>query len=292
MELNYIEKLKEGESMVKIPFVKMNGCGNDFIIVDNRDDKLKNIDIGKFARRVCRRKISIGADGFMVIENSNHTDFKMRYFNADGSEAKMCGNGARCISRFAYIIGVAGKSMRFDTIAGKYESEITDGGRQVKLKFPLISKKEIHLRKHIKLEGINKTFHFAKVGVPHVVLLKRSVKQIPRNQILQIGKKVRFSKMFPNGTNVNFVEVVNEHQSVIRTYERGVEDETLACGTGSVASTIVLGLLGKVKSPVSMHTRGGVLNIHYTIRDNCIDEIFLEGDANIVAEGNVLPDAW
>lgn len=277
--------------MKRIPYVKMNGCGNDFIIIDNRDGKLENFDIGKFARLVCRRKVSVGADGFMVIENSDAADFKMRYFNADGSEAEMCGNGARCISRFAYIIGAACKVMTFDTIAGQYKSEITGDGTQVKVKFPLLKREDILLRQDENFEGIERTYHFARVGVPHVVILESNIRDIPYEEFLDMGRKIRFSKKFPSGTNANFVEVVNEHKSLIRTYERGVEDETLACGTGSVASAVILGLLDKVKTPISMHTRAGVLNIYYNAKDDFIDEIYLEGDANIVAEGNLLPDS-
>lgn len=277
--------------MDKIPFMKMNGCGNDFIVVDNRDGVMQAFNLSEFIRHVCARRVSVGADGFMMIEKSDKADFKMRYFNADGSEGEMCGNGARCISRFAYLIGEAKTEMKFETIAGIYESIII--GEDVKLKFPGVKMSDIALNQKHDFREDTREFHYALVGVPHTVIYRDDVDTMDYNDLYALGRKIRFTlEVFPNGTNVNFIKVMDEHNIIIRTYERGVEDETFACGTGSTASAIVSGLLGKVKPPVNMHTRAGVLNIYYELEKDFVDKVYLEGNAKVVAEGYLLPDAW
>mgnify|MGYP001163407772 FL=1 len=276
--------------MEKVPFMKMNGCGNDFVVIDNREGIMQHFDLYKFIRRVCARRTSIGADGLMLLEKSNKVDFKMRYFNADGSEGEMCGNGARCISKFAYLIGAAQKQMQFETMAGIYESQIN--GENVKVKFPPVLMKNIQLNRRHDFGQVN-DFHFAIVGVPHVVIYCDDVDNMEYKELYNLGKKIRNSlDVFPEGTNVNFVQYVDESNMKIRTYERGVEDETFACGTGSTASAVISGLLGKVKSPVNMHTRAGILKIYFNLGKDLIDDIYLEGDARVVAEGYILPDAW
>lgn len=276
--------------MEKVPFMKMNGCGNDFIVIDNREGIMQDFDLYEFIRHVCARRVSIGADGLMLVEKSNKADFKMRYFNSDGSEGEMCGNGARCISKFAYLIGAAQKQMKFETIAGIYESQIN--GEDVKVKFPPVKMSNIQLERRHDF-GQVKDFHFAIVGVPHTVIYRQDVENMDYKELYNLGKKIRNSlDVFPEGTNVNFVQPVDESHMIIRTYERGVEDETLACGTGSTASAIISGLLGKVKSPVNMHTRAGILRIYFSLEKDLVDGIYLEGNAKVVAEGYILPDAW
>ncbi len=275
----------------KIPFLKMNGCGNDFIVVDNREDIMSGIDIPGFVRRICARRVSVGADGFIMVEKFNKADFKMRYFNADGSEGEMCGNGARCAAMFAFLIGAAGDEMRFETISGTYEAKIRDGN--VLLKFLTLKKDNFLLNKKHEFGGRVREYCYAHVGVPHVILFEKGVNGWDDKELIALGREVRYcTDLFPDGANVNFVEVIDEHHIFIRTYERGVEDETYACGTGATATAIVAGLLGKVKQPVDLLSKGGPLTVHYRIEENAIVNVYLEGDAKAVVEGFVLPDAW
>jgi len=281
----------EDEKVEKIPFMKMNGCGNDFIVVDNRKDIMRAFKLPDFIRHICARRVSIGADGFMMVEKSDIADFKMRYFNADGSEGEMCGNGARCISRFANLVGAAKTEMKFETVAGIYESQII--GEDVKVKFPSVKLSDIALNQKHEFREDTKEFHYALVGVPHTVIYRDDVDTMDYKDLYSLGKNIRFTlEVFPKGTNVNFIKVQDEHNIIIRTYERGVEDETFACGTGSTASAIVSGLLGKAKSPVNMHTRAGILRIYYDLGKDFADNVYLEGNAKVVAEGYILPDAW
>ncbi|MCG0274959.1 MAG: diaminopimelate epimerase [Thermosediminibacteraceae bacterium] len=277
--------------MDKIPFMKMSGCGNDFIVVDNRSGIMQEFNLPEFVRRVCTRRVSLGADGFMMLEKSDKADFKMRYFNSDGSEGEMCGNGARCISKFAYVIGAAGAEMKFETLAGIYESKIN--GDDVKIKFPEVKMSDVLLNQKYNFREDVREYHYALVGVPHTVIYREDVDKMDYKDLYDLGRNIRFTlEVFPKGTNVNFIKVIDENNIIIRTYERGVEDETLACGTGSVAAAIVSGLLGKTKPPVKMHTQGGVLKVYYNLGKDGIEDIYLEGNARIVAEGYLLPDAW
>jgi diaminopimelate epimerase len=277
--------------MEKIPFMKMNGCGNDFIVIDNRGNRMNSVQVAPFVQRVCSRRISLGADGVLFLEESSVSDFSMRYFNADGSEGEMCGNGARCIAKFAYTLGVAGKSMSFETRDGIYEAVIE--GVNIKVKFPSVRIDEVLLHQQGRFADREVEYHYANVGVPHAVVLQPNLPAWKESDVLALGRAMRYaSEVFPNGTNVNLIEPVDRQTIRIRTYERGVEDETLACGSGSTASAIIASLLGKTRPPVNLHTRGGVLQIDFQIGPEHIDEIYLAGEAKIVAEGHLLPDAW
>ncbi|HHX22791.1 MAG TPA: diaminopimelate epimerase, partial [Thermoanaerobacterales bacterium] len=263
--------------------MKMNGCGNDFIVVDNRQGIMEEYDLPEFIRRVCARRISLGADGFMMIENSDIADFKMRYFNADSSEGEMCGNGARCISRFAFLNGVAGSEMTFETIAGIYQSKVV--GKNVRLKFPPVKTRDISLNQTNTFDGKTLEYHNALVGVPHVILYRDDVDTMDYRELYSLGRTIRYHKSFPTGTNVNFIKVMDDRNVIIRTYERGVEDETLACGTGSTAAAIVSCLLCKTRAPVTVHTRAGLLKIYFDLEKDLIDNLYMEGNAKVVAEG-------
>ncbi|NLU09659.1 MAG: diaminopimelate epimerase [Tepidanaerobacter acetatoxydans] len=276
--------------MEKLPFMKMNGCGNDFIVVDNREGIMAEYDLPIFIKRVCARRVSVGADGFMMLEKSSKADFKMRYFNADGSEGEMCGNGARCISKFAYILGAANAEMTFETMAGIYESKIL--GENVSLKFPPVSLSSLQLNQTHNFEGETLKYNYAPVGVPHVVIYRDDVDTMDYKELVKLGRKIRYADIFPCGTNVNFLKILDESNILIRTYERGVEDETLACGTGSTASAIISYLLGKARVPINMHTRDGILKIFFDAKDGVIDNLWMQGNAKTVAEGYILPDAW
>lgn len=260
----------------------MSGSGNDFIVVDNRNAIIAEADGAMLARSLCRRKISVGADGLILIvpPTVSGSDFKWRFYNADGSEAEMCGNGGRCAARFAWLKGIAGRKMSFETIAGVIHAEVTD--KRVKLEMV----KPGNVRSGIKLltnQG-ECALHFINTGVPHAVSF---VSDLDSVDVRGLGKYIRFHPEFqPAGTNVNFVEVMDANAIAVRTYERGVEDETLACGTGSVAGAIWAALKQGVKSPVTVHTRGGeTLGVYFKIAQDGISEVFLEGEARIIYEG-------
>jgi diaminopimelate epimerase len=272
--------------MKLIPFSKMSAGGNDFIIIDNRQNILEYKRSKECAQKVCRRKLSIGADGLILIENSKQADFKWKFFNADGSEAEMCGNGGRCVARFAYLKGIASPMLTFDTLAGIIKAEVLDD--RVKLQLPL----PYNLTRDLKLLMDGKCYFVDSitVGVPHVVMF---VEDLSNYQVVKLGKMIRFSEHFkPAGTNVNFVSTKNGSTIVIRTYERGVEDETLACGTGAVASALIANEKKGVESPVSVFTRGGeILTVYFTKENQVLKEVFLEGSANLIYEGELYPEA-
>jgi diaminopimelate epimerase len=268
--------------MTVIPFTKMSAAGNDFIIVDNRLGALDAQRGKKTAQSLCRRKLSVGADGLILIEASQEADFKWRFFNADGSEAEMCGNGGRCAARFAHLKGIAPPLLTFETLAGIVKAEVM--GEVVKLELPLPYNLTGDFT--IKLEGEDHLVNSITVGVPHVVIF---VEDLPNVPVVELGRKIRFADRFkPAGTNVNFVSIKNDATIAIRTYERGVEDETLACGTGSVASALITSEKRGMKSPVSVLTQGGeVLSIHFTKEDQKLKDVFLEGTATVVYEGKL-----
>ena len=271
--------------MKKIRFWKMSGSGNDFLVIDRRNPSLIE-DPSHFTQKVCRRKVSVGADGVLFLEESKRADFKMRIINADGSEAEMCGNGARCIARFAYLQGIAGKTMTFETLAGIMRAEINRERVKIKMSEP----KDLILHRKILVDGKEHLAHSVNSGVPHAVLLYQNLAEAP---VLDLGRKIRLHEAFsPAGTNVNFIEVTDSHHISIRTYERGVEDETLACGTGAVASALASSALGLVDSPVFLRTRGGeVLVIHFQRDGLKFSEVFMEGNTAIACEGELWEEA-
>jgi diaminopimelate epimerase len=266
--------------------MKLSGAGNDFVIIDNRYNVIPTYEVN-FVIKVCARRVSVGADGLLLVENSNIADFKMRYFNSDGSEAATCGNGARCIAKFAYVNGIASKKMRFETKAGIYEAEIIEDNVRVSMSDPT----DVRLNFPLRLEDGVHEVCFANSGVPHVVFF---VDDLRNTDVFNLGRQTRYHDDFkPAGANANFVRVRDEHAMDIRTYERGVEDETLACGTGAIASAVVSALFGKVTPPVAMHTAGSyVLTIYFDIEGNTVTNVRLEGDARIIYSGELNQDAW
>ncbi|MEI3612916.1 diaminopimelate epimerase [Pseudogracilibacillus sp. SO30301A] len=271
---------------MKLNFTKMHGCGNDFIIFDNRKTILKNNNLPQFIKRICERKFNIGANGVMFVEKSKTADFTLRYFNADGSEGEMCGNGARCIARFAYVNGIAQKNMLFDTLDGKYKAKILEDG-DVKIFFPPIDIKDFLFNQTLLLDREEVFYHFGSVGVPHTIVHEEKIFQISDENFTSWASRIRNHKNFPKGTNVNVVQIDNKHQISVRTYERGVEEETMACGSGATASAIISSVVHKTKSPVQVRTRGGDLMIDFTIDQDRIEHISLTGNAVIVYEGTI-----
>ncbi len=272
--------------MDQIAFYKMSGSGNDFIIIDNRNRVVDEDDLQDFIAKVCRRKMSVGADGLILVEESETVDFKWRFFNSDGSSAEMCGNGARCVARFAYLNGISGTKVSFETKTGIVSAIVKND--QVKIKMP----DPIDLKTNYNLELENGSIQVSSVntGVPHVVI---AVGDIDDVDVVTTGREIRFHDSYaPAGTNVNFICPENDNTISIRTYERGVEDETLACGTGSIATAIVMHYKSKGKSPVKVITRGGgCLDIYFKEDNGSFYDVFLEGDARVIYKGYLREDA-
>jgi diaminopimelate epimerase len=273
--------------MDKIPFYKMSGSGNDFIIIDNRQSVVPSVDLSRFAAQVCRRKMSVGADGLILVENSESVDFKWRFFNADGSPAEMCGNGARCVARFALLNGIAREQMQFETLAGIIRAQVMDEQAKVQMTDPL------SFVLACELETGHETIAYSSVntGVPHVVI---EVDDIENVDVVGVGRRVRRHPQFaPAGTNVNFMGTLSDGSWAVRTYERGVEDETLACGTGITAAALILARKKSLPAPIILKTRSGsLLKVHFAIQADGFKEVFLEGDARIIYIGQLDPAAW
>ncbi len=272
--------------LLPVPFVKMNGAGNDFIIIDHREPFLPAEVMRDFVRRVCRRRFSVGADGLFLIEKSHKTDFKWQFFNSDGSVAEMCGNGARCVARYAYMHGIAAATMRFETDAGIIEAKVVD--RDVSLKMPPPHSYQPAVS--ITIGDTPLEVHSLNTGVPHAVVFHESVDKV---DIAKLGPPIRFHDRFqPAGTNVNFVEVT-ERGLKIRTYERGVEAETMACGTGAVACGVIATLLDKTASPVQIETTGkDLLTVRFDLaEDHSINNVVLKGSAHVIYKGELTSGA-
>jgi diaminopimelate epimerase len=270
-----------------IEFYKMSGSGNDFIIIDNRDLSLNVGDLPTFARRVCERKISVGADGLFLIEPSKKVDFKWQFFNSDGSVAEMCGNGSRCVARYAYLKGIAPAKMSFETIAGIISAEVNNAVVKVRLTEP----SEVQSIGKLIFDDCQFVLDCVDTGVPHAVAF---VDNLETCTVFEWGRKIRHHACFqPRGTNANFATVINRHKIKVRTYERGVEDETLACGTGDVASVLAAASRGLVETPVDVIVRSGeTLRIYFTKKDDRFSEIYLEGRVKIVYQGMLFEEAY
>ena len=273
--------------MKQIPFYKMSGAGNDFIIIDNRNQIVADTELSSFIVGVCRRKISAGADGLILIEASDKYDFRWRFFNSDGSNAEMCGNGARCAARFAHVNGIAGTSLSFETEAGVVSAQINEGSVKVKMPDP----SDLKLAYPLKLSDGSLEISSINTGVPHVVIM---VEQVADFDVVTLGREIRLHQTFaPAGTNANYVQRSQGNAIEIRTYERGVEDETLACGTGAIASAIISANRFKMDSPVEVKTLSGMyLTIHFDTVDGQFRNIYMEGDARIIYTGELQPEAW
>jgi diaminopimelate epimerase len=260
-------------------FYKMSGTGNDFVLLDNRKNTL-GIGLSQLVPKLCHRRNGVGADGVLLLEYSSKADFRMRYLNADGGEVSFCGNGGRCIAWFAHSIGAVGETMTFEAGDGLHKAEVS--GHRVKLSM----KDPADFRLNFVLDLGSKGYaaSFADTGVPHVVIPVMDLQDFP---VVETGRKVRHHELFePAGTNANFIELIDQHHLTIRTYERGVEDETLACGTGSTAAAVISGLQGRAVSPVECLTYGGeILTVHFKKEDDRITEVFLEGAVRLVFKG-------
>ncbi len=269
-----------------VPFVKMHGAGNDFIIIDHREQFFSQQEMVEFARLVCRRSFSVGSDGIVFIETSATCDFKWQFFNSDGSIGEMCGNAARCAARYAYLHGIASTDVKFETVAGIIEAKVS--GDHVTLKMTTPHSLQLHTN---IINGTSEyEVHTIDTGVPHAVLFKD---EMDDKKVHELGRSIRFHESFsPAGTNVNFISVADSVLK-IRTYERGVEAETKACGTGATAAAIIAVLTGKASTPVTLQTIGGDnLSVDFNISENnTIYNLTLKGTASLVFKGNLSPDA-
>lgn len=267
--------------MKDISFTKMAGAGNDFIVIDNRAKALKKPG-AEAARRLCDRKYSIGADGLILLEKSKKADIRMRIFNPDGSEAEMCGNGVRCIAKFAADHKIAKSKLSIETLAGLITAQVQGEGVKAKLVDP----KELRTGLEVEVGGKSERLHFIDTGVPHAVLV---VDSLAHCDVEGLGRAIRYHERFaPRGTNVDFISIRGKQAVEVRTYERGVEDETLSCGTGSTAGALVAAALNDLKSPVLVYTKGGeTLRIYFTRKGGRFSDVYLEGKVQKSFEGRV-----
>jgi diaminopimelate epimerase len=254
---------------MKLHFYKYQGTGNDFVILDNRQG-IFDASRTDLIKQICDRRFGVGADGFMLLENTPGYDFKMVYFNADGNESTMCGNGGRCLVAFAHKMGVFEKDTRFLAIDGEHLANIQDG--------------IVHL-KMIDIAQVeqNDNFCWLNTGSPHYVKFVKNIADYP---VFEEGKSIRYNDRFKaEGTNVNFVEKIADNEIFVRTYERGVEAETYSCGTGVTAAALVASLKG-FTSPVKIKTLGGNLSIGFKANaSGGFEEVYLNGPAALVFEG-------
>ena len=272
-------------------FWKMNGAGNDFVIINNMEEKIPAEKFPYVAKTLCERHLSIGADGFMVVENPNNpseADYRMVFYNSDGSMGEMCGNGARCICRYGYEKGLAGEVQRVETTAGIVTGERIDKRLyRVRLNDPC----NLRLDEPVEIDGetyICSYIELGNPGIPHCVVPISNLKDYPEAQLFELGRKLRYYKGYPKGANVNFCEIIGKDHIFERTYERGVEDFTYACGTGTGSVVTVLTLKGKVSGKnVKVDMTGGNLFIDVEREKDKIKNLYLTGPTNIVAKGEV-----
>jgi diaminopimelate epimerase len=262
-----------------LTFTKMNGAGNDFVMLDNRDGSLA-LDKAQIAR-LCDRHRGVGADGLLLVEPAqNGADFRMRYFNADGGEADMCGNGARCFARFAQRVSGKTGDVAFETLAGVITAKLFGDVVQIQMSEP----HSLRLNDALDVAGEQLTVHSVNTGEPHAVVFTDALENI---DIRKLGAALRYHPHFaPKGTNANFVQQLGPQSIAIRTYERGVEDETLACGTGMVACALIFHELTGAAAPVQVKVRGGdTLEIGFVADGAAYRQVTLTGPADFTFDG-------
>lgn len=272
-------------------FTKMQGAGNDFIVINNMEEKLPQAQFAALARRLCTRRMSIGADGMMIVDApQNGGDYRMYFYNADGSLGEMCGNGARCIARYGYEKGLAGETQRVETTAGLVVGQRRDK-RMYTVRLNDITKFAQDVTAKIDGKAVQCDYlELGDPGLPHAVVLLDGDCAMTQEALRELGRKLRANSAFPKGANVNFCRVIGENEVEELTYERGVEDFTLACGTGTgsvVAALMRRGLVSDENTRV--HVPGGELFITLNTDPQTqeITDIYLTGPTNIVAEGEV-----
>ena len=270
-------------------FWKMNGAGNDFIIINNIKEKIPADFFPHMARTLCQRHLSIGADGFMVVEKADgNADFKMLFFNSDGSMGEMCGNGARCVCRYGYETGLSGKKQTIETTAGIVTGQRIDPrSYRIRLTDPSI----IDLHRSAEVDGIIYDCAYVELGtpgLPHAVLPWPDFDDPDHRRLFDLGSKLRHHSAFPKGANVNFYRIIAKDLIEEKTFERGVDDFTYACGTGTGSVVTVLTLLGEVSGKnVRVRMQGGELSVDVLRQQDRITDLYLTGPTNIVAKGEI-----
>jgi diaminopimelate epimerase len=266
---------------MQLSFTKMNGAGNDFIMIDNRKRELA-LDASRVAR-LCDRHRGVGADGVLAVEPSTQgADFRMRYYNADGGEAEMCGNGARCFARFARRLGAPGAEMSFETLAGIIRASFPSDLVRITMGEPNSHRAPFDLA----INGQSLNIHFLNTGVPHAVVFAQDIVAL---DVDKDGAAIRHHPAFaPKGANANFVQVLGPQFIAVRTYERGVEAETLACGTGVCAAALLYSLRTAASSPIKVKVRGGdILEVGFESTDSSFSKVTLTGPADFVFDGTI-----
>jgi diaminopimelate epimerase len=270
--------------MIRIEFTKASGAGNDFVIIDNRTGFLPDDKPG-LARALCSRHFGVGGDGMLLVEDSKLAHFMMKYYNADGSYGGMCGNGGRCIARYAHRKGIAPAAMKFEALDHVYNAEVGDESVCLTMKNPRVMNRSIRLKTSAgEFEGL-----FVDTGSPHFVTFVADIEGV---SVQAIGREIRNqSSEFPHGTNVDFVQLDGLNSLLLRTYERGVEAETLACGTGSVAAGVAAHIVLGTALPVSIRVRSGEVIVVNAIEEGeRLTSPTLSGSAHLIFDGEALYD--
>ncbi len=265
-------------------FYKYHGAGNDFILIDNREERIKQEYKPDLAQKLCNRHFGVGGDGMILVEPSLKADARMRIFNPDGTEAEMCGNGIRCFGRYLFESGTRKQRMAVETLAGvKQLSLVIENGIVKSITIEMGPPLDVSLNKNLRVNDHVFEYSFVDTGVPHVVIFVDDVETV---NLEVIAPGIRFNPVFPKGTNVNFVEPIKKRSFKIRTYERGVEKETLACGTGISAAGVAAVFQGRAEEDEELEfmARGG--NVHVMVeRKGGSVRVFMKGTAEFVFEG-------
>lgn len=276
-----------------IEFVKMHGAGNDFVVIDNRSRSFTDLELSTLARQWCPRRIGIGADGLLALAapQSDAHDYRMRYFNADGSRATMCGNGARCLARFARMVGLGKERVAFESDAGIYRARVPDDPEApVRLYVPPPQEFSSEFDLQDRGTDLTEALHYIWTGTQHVVCF---VDDVDRTPVETWGPAIRHDEaLAPAGANANFVQVLDAEKGTptirVRTFEKGVEAETQACGTGALAAAVVTRLLNRVeRSPIAVQMPGGRLTVGFKQAEGAITDLYLEGPVVTVFRGTV-----
>ena len=282
-----MDRTTEGGEILR--FWKMNGAGNDFIILNNLEEHLPVERLPQIARTLCERHMSIGADGLMVVDAPTADgDYRMLFYNSDGSVGEMCGNGARCICRYGYENGLAGETQTVETTAG-----IVTGRRMDRrlYRIRLNDPTTIRLDSPVEVDGVTYDCSYVELGdpgLPHAVVPYADLRHADEHELRELGRAIRWNKAFPKGANVNFYEIIGEDHIFERTFERGVEDFTYACGTGTGSVVAVLTLQGRVSGHgVQADMTGGRLVIDAERVHSRIESLYLTGPTNVVCRGEV-----
>lgn len=275
-------------------FWKMNGTGNDFLIIDNSLLKITQKDLPFLAKTICERHHSIGADGLMIVENASEgsgADLKMSFFNNDGSTSEMCGNAARCICRYAYENDFAGEEQKIETEAGiVIGKRINESEYEIRLNTPC----NIRLDENIEFEGKTLSCSYIELGdpgIPHLVVEIEGLKSFDEEELYRIGAYLRNHKNYPKGANVNFYKKLSDDHYYEKTFERGVEGFTLACGTGTGSLVSILTIKGEASGKdVKVDMMGGRLTVNAVLENGKIEELYIRGATNAVCKGEVMDE--